>query len=106
MTYTRSLVDRKRSGAIALRSVMAVGAIVGLGLAVGWQSSRWATSLQHPFPQAHFARDLRSAIRDGDRGKVESLLAQGADVNGRDEAGETPLMQAAVNADADQIRLL
>ncbi len=55
---------------------------------------------------APLAAALRSAIRDGDRPQVESLLARGADVETRNEAGETLLMQAAVNADVPMMQLL
>src|SRR5205807_6978935 len=51
-------------------------------------------------------RALLIAIRDGDHAKAHGLLDQGADVNARDEAGETALMQAALNADTEMMGIL
>ncbi|TIU26068.1 MAG: ankyrin repeat domain-containing protein, partial [Mesorhizobium sp.] len=42
------------------------------------------------------AGPLHEAAREGDAGKVADLLAQGVDVNGRDENRETPLIAAAL----------
>lgn len=43
---------------------------------------------------------LRDAVRANDRAKVELLIKQGADLEARDEIGNTPLITAAFYADA------
>ena len=50
--------------------------------------------------------DLFQAIREGDHGEVKVLLKKGADLNARDESGDTPLMAAALNADTAMLKLL
>ncbi|TIR63397.1 MAG: ankyrin repeat domain-containing protein, partial [Mesorhizobium sp.] len=57
-----------------------VACISGLGIAGG----------------AATAGPLHNAAREGDAGQVAALLAQGADVNDRDESRETPLIDAAL----------
>ncbi|MER9681780.1 ankyrin repeat domain-containing protein [Mesorhizobium sp. M0184] len=42
------------------------------------------------------AGPLNDAAREGDAGKVAELLAQGANVNDRDESRQTPLIDAAL----------
>ncbi|HEV8059089.1 MAG TPA: ankyrin repeat domain-containing protein, partial [Gemmataceae bacterium] len=49
---------------------------------------------------------LFDAIRDGDRTQVQQLLQDGANVNARDEAGDTALMRAALDADVEMMRVL
>jgi ankyrin repeat protein len=49
---------------------------------------------------------LLAAIRAGNRDLVSDLLERGADVNAPDDAGTTPLMQAALNADLPMVELL
>jgi ankyrin repeat protein len=98
--------DTKRKGSAALRRVVIAGVGIGIGLVVGWRQAQWSPSLPVPAEHADFAAALRSAIRAGEHQRVANLLAQGADVETRDEAGETLLMQAAVNADAAMVRLL
>jgi ankyrin repeat protein len=51
-------------------------------------------------------KQLSRAIRNGDHEAVERLAGEGANVNARDEQGETALMQAALNADTKMLRLL
>jgi ankyrin repeat protein/mono/diheme cytochrome c family protein len=51
-------------------------------------------------------QNLFHAIRAGDRAAVGSLLKSGADVQARDELGNTPLLAAALNADAAVFELL
>ena len=46
------------------------------------------------------------AIRSGDRAMVKALLKNGADVQARDEFGNTPLMAAAWLADVGMLELL
>jgi ankyrin repeat protein len=76
-----------------------------VGLAGAWRF--W------PSPQISASADrdelnkaLFLAIRDGDHARVQDLLGQGADVEARDEAGESALMQAGLNADVAMMRLL
>lgn len=49
---------------------------------------------------------LIDALRKGDRTAVRAAIAAGADPNGRDDLGLTPLMYAASAADADCVALL
>jgi ankyrin repeat protein len=51
-------------------------------------------------------RALLAAIRDGNHETVEELLDRGANVNARNEAGDTALMHAALNADQEMVQLL
>ena len=46
------------------------------------------------------------SVRHKNRLKTEELLKAGADVNVLDEHGETALMQACLNNDADMVKLL
>jgi ankyrin repeat protein len=50
--------------------------------------------------------DLVAAIRNGEQATVRKLLARGANILARDEAGATPLMHAALNADIAVMQLL
>jgi ankyrin repeat protein len=49
---------------------------------------------------------LMNAIRGGEFSEVENLLEQGADANGRDDAGDTALMRAALYADVKTMQAL
>jgi ankyrin repeat protein len=49
---------------------------------------------------------LFRAIRDGDHAVVQQLADQGANLNARNELGDTALMQAALNADTRMVHLL
>jgi len=49
---------------------------------------------------------MLAAIGDGDKAVVRALLAHGANVNAPDEAGETALMHATLNADISMMQLL
>jgi uncharacterized protein len=51
-------------------------------------------------------KSLLDAVIRGDHARAQSLIERGADVNGRDGAGDTPLLSAAVTADADMMKLL
>src|SRR5947207_1770299 len=101
-----SMTSANRPTARMFVAVGIAGVVVAIGLVVGWREGQWFTAPQGPSQSAQLAVALRSAIRDGDCQRVESLLARGADVEARDEAGETLLMQAAVNADVPTMRLL
>ena len=52
------------------------------------------------------ANPIFQAIRAGDRAAVKTLLKSGADLQARDESGDTPLMAAALNADVAVLELL
>ena len=49
---------------------------------------------------------LHAAARDGDLGRIENLVRDGADVNGTDTRGETPLMVAAGSRYPETVELL
>jgi ankyrin repeat protein len=49
---------------------------------------------------------LLAAIRDGDHAAAGALLDQGADVEARNEYGDTALMQGVLHADVEMVRLL
>ncbi|MGS5086392.1 ankyrin repeat domain-containing protein [Hydrogenophaga sp. A37] len=49
---------------------------------------------------------LLQAVAEGDAEGVRRLLAQGADVNGRDGTGRSALMLAAQRGDAAMVKLL
>lgn len=51
-------------------------------------------------------RNLIDAAGRGDLARVKALLAEGADVNARDEMGVTPLMQASLAGNTDVVRFL
>lgn len=65
-----------------------------------------ACSLSLATGQAAASSTLFQAVRAGDRGAVQAQLRAGADVNARDDAGNTPLILAAFCAQADVLRLL
>lgn len=50
--------------------------------------------------------NLRQALLSGDEEGVKSWLADGVDVNGRDDYGNTPLLLAVRSGNADMVRLL
>src|SRR5215471_12195846 len=50
--------------------------------------------------------ELLSAIRNGDHGRAQKLLAVGADVNTADSDGTTALMHAVIESDAKMMKLL
>jgi ankyrin repeat protein len=52
------------------------------------------------------AGPLHDASRDGDRNRILELVAAGADVSELDEAGESPLLIAALAGQADAVALL
>ena len=54
----------------------------------------------------NLSKPLLAAIRDGDHATVQSLLEQGANVEARNGAGDTALMQATLDADAEMMQLL
>src|SRR5438876_10710801 len=97
MTRADAMVKR------LLRSLLIAGVLIVATLLCGWKLTRSpGTQPGH----TDLDQALLAAIRDGDRASVQSLLEGGADVNGRDEEGITPLMQAALNADPDLLKLL
>lgn len=59
-----------------------------------------------PKAGADSSQTLHQAAAAGDVELVQKLLAQGADLNGRDKDGSTPLHEAAGNGWVDVVRLL
>lgn len=59
-----------------------------------------------PPATASASSELFAAAAQGRLGKLETLLAQGADANGKTPAGRTPLMLAAANGNAGVVRAL
>src|SRR5438067_8675566 len=98
--------DSPNHTSFLLKTAAIAVVIAAVGLAVGWQATRWASPFDVRFPRTSPIQSLRSAIRDGNGPRVESLLSQGADLTTPDEDGETPLMVAAINADAQLLQLL
>ncbi len=87
-----------------LRESLIVGLLLCVTPVVAW---KFSASPQAARPDRHeLDKALLVAIRDGDHSKVQGQLDQGAYVNARDDAGETALMQAALNADTEMMRLL
>jgi len=52
------------------------------------------------------ADDIFDAINKRDQRAVKLMLSKGADINGRNEEGFTPLFIAVMNDDAKMVRLL
>jgi ankyrin repeat protein len=50
--------------------------------------------------------EMKSAVKAGDSQALKSLLDAGADVNARDEHGQTALMNAARDGHTEMVRLL
>lgn len=50
--------------------------------------------------------ELLEASREGDSGRIERLLADGADANGKDDLGRAPLLYAAANGHMDAVEAL
>jgi ankyrin repeat protein len=88
----------------AVAVVAGVAACAALGIAT---ASRPAVDVPAA-PVDRKARDksLVAVVRVGDHEAVRVLLEQGADVNARNDVGDTALMQAVLNADADMVRQL
>lgn len=59
-----------------------------------------------PLDQQNLNMKLRSAARNGNKQKVERLIAQGADINAQNKSGEFALMRAAENGRRDICELL
>jgi ankyrin repeat protein len=76
-----------------MKSIATLALIVGLA----------SCSLGDPAPAA---AKLFQAIREGDRSGIKELLKQRVSVNAPDTRGNTPLMAAALNGDAEVLGLL
>ncbi|MES2470445.1 MAG: ankyrin repeat domain-containing protein [Verrucomicrobiota bacterium] len=74
---------------------------IGLVL-TGWRACLQLLAAAPP-PSANA---IFQAIRAGDLTAVKTLLESGADLRARDESGDTPLMAAALNAEATVLELL
>jgi ankyrin repeat protein len=88
---------------ILLPLTLVLGSVLAVAALGGWKLTR---SHANPLRCTDLEEGLLTAIRDGDRDRVVHLLEQGTDVNARDENGTTPLMQAALNADAGLLEIL
>lgn len=49
---------------------------------------------------------LMAAAKSGDKGRIETLIEQGADVNRTNDNGGTPIMYAVLSRDTDTVSLL
>jgi ankyrin repeat protein len=68
---------------------------------------RWYTPTSPAIPdRKNLDSSLLAAIRAGDHAAARALLDQGANVETRNEVGDPPLMQAALNADRAMVQLL
>jgi hypothetical protein len=94
---------------VAVAILLLVGS--GSGVAILWFA---ALSSAPPEPgrvgdsgaATPIAAGLVSAIRNADAQVIRQLLAGGADVNGRDEEGNTPLILASLYADPECVEIL
>ena len=75
--------------------------IIGL-LLTGWLACLQLLAAAPPLS----ANSLFQAIRAGDHTAVKTLLKNGADLQARDESGDTLLMAAVLNADVAVLELL
>jgi len=57
-------------------------------------------------PSNNLGNELIDAVMAGDLRRFKSLLAEGADVNARDEYGRTALMEAAAFNEVDMVKML
>jgi ankyrin repeat protein len=114
---TSKLDSEVRSPKIEVRRSLWLGGIVVCGilgaLLAAWKfwpasplaSSSGAAAAAKAYRQ-ELSEPLMVAIREGDRGRVQSLLAEGADPNARDDIGDTALMRAAMYAGVPIMQLL
>ena len=82
--------------------------VVAATLTVGRSHRATARRSGRRWPSDHTAATgaLFKAIRASDMASVKSALAAGANVNGRSDEGDTPLMYAAVYSTADCVKTL
>jgi ankyrin repeat protein len=98
----RSMCRRRIANRIALSLALLLWIAVIIATAY-WQVS--SASRARP-ERKELDKALLAAIRDGNHENAQALLDQGADVNARNEMGDTALMQAALNADKALMQLL
>jgi ankyrin repeat protein len=85
--------------------VLSAALLLWIALIVG--TSYWQVSSSRDRPdRTELDQALLTAIRDGNHENAQSLLDHGADVDARNEVGDTALMQAAFNADKEMMQLL
>ncbi len=88
--------------------------LVGVGVAIylfagqshSPSSSPQSVRADNRREESSIAADLVTAIRNADAPVVRKLLAVGADVNARDEEGNTPLIRASFYANPECVELL
>jgi ankyrin repeat protein len=97
----------RRSGRkIAFRAVLLGGPLLAVALIVAAKYRPSVPALVAAVPREDPVGSLLAAVRDGDHATVQALLDQGADVEVRNEVGDTALMQAALNSDREMMQLL
>ncbi len=122
MAFLPAVVHSKRGLAVRVRRILsdacgdprtgakwavAVGAVaICVGLAVAFAQARPAPP-EAPAEQAKMpAKSLHEAAAAGDIERVKKLVAEGADVNAKDEKGSTPLHFAASEGHEEIVRFL
>jgi ankyrin repeat protein len=100
----RGFILQFSSRILSWRGALACGLLLGIGLTIA--AKHWVVAPRAVPDRQALNKALLAAIRDGDHFTVQSLLDQKADIEARNEVGDTPLMQAALNADSDMVQLL
>jgi ankyrin repeat protein len=93
-------------GRIAVAAALLIALPLGVALVLAAKYWRIVPAPAALPNRSNLDQALRAAIREGDHATVQALLDQGADVEARNELGDTALMQAALNADREMMQLL
>ena len=91
---------------VRLRAALLAGLLVCIALVL--VTGFWLIALprRSMLDSKELDKALQAAVREGDHATVKSLLDQRANVETRNEVGDTPLMQAVLNADTEMMQLL